>query len=314
MAFLVPLAAQAALQNGTFDSDFDATGLAFDTDDTKTQEVWLAGPSWARNSEGFAEKSDSGSDILLQGFALPEGTCIPNNWKVKVRFDYKNPNGEVSGKVKVLGFTSGTWSSADGTTTGEPVTLVEADLADTIVNEETGETEFATFQTCSTLTGDNSNFAFLAIGFDLPDPVTVGNNSAVDNVEVLLVAPVTLKLTPRTLNLKSKGNWVTVAVSNPPSCYSLTDIDTSTLELSVGSDCFGSDGFGPDWFKVLKNKVHAKFSRAELIEMLGTTTGQAVPVMVSGTFNDGVAFEGVTHIKVINPGKPKPPKNNPKGK
>jgi hypothetical protein len=311
MALFVPLTAQAELQDGTFDTDaaFDNTGLAFDVTNSDTYAKWLAGTSWVRNNvENFAEKTSDGDDIILQGFAVPEDLCIGNGWKVKVSFDYKNPDPENFGKVKVYTFnaTSGSWDSADGVAAGFTGTPVDADLLDTI-DEETGQAVMEPFQTSFTLTGDASNYAFLAIGFDLPDPVSVDGedaprNSAVDNVEVNLVAPANMKLTPRTLNLKSKGRWVTVAITMPRgSCYTLDQIDTSEGNLPKLTFA-GSEGFAPDWFKVLKRKFMAKFDRQKLVDMLGGTTGAAVPVAVCGTFTDGVAFEAETTLRVISPG------------
>ncbi|MDI6854912.1 MAG: hypothetical protein QME75_15070 [Deltaproteobacteria bacterium] len=306
MALFVPLTAQAELQNGNFDAAIDNSGQAFDVTNSDTYEKWLAGGSWERNSEGFAEKTGTGDDILLQGFALPD-TCIGSGWKIKVSFDYKNPDPAEGnpGTVKVYAFNdTGSWNSADGTVI-DGISLWEANLPDTIVDEGTGETDWVTYQASIPLTSEASNYKFLAIGFDLPDPVTptdVTYNSAVDNVVVTLVAPVNMKLTPRTLNLKSKGKWVNVTITMPRgSCYTLDQIDTSEGN-SPRLTFAGSEGFEADWSKVLKHKFMAKFDRQKLVDMLAGTTGSAVIVAVSGTFNDGVAFEGETTLRVINPG------------
>jgi hypothetical protein len=330
MALFVPLAAQAELIDGTFDTDaaFDNTGQAFDVTLPDTHEKWLSGGSWIRNNvENFAEKTIAGEDIILQGFALPEDLCIGNGWKVKVSFDYKNPddNPENPGNVKLYTFnaTSGSWNSLDGTAAGFTGLPVDADLLDTL--DENGQPVMEPYQTSFTLTGDASNYAFLAIGFDLPDPVTVTvddggtptdvtYNSAVDNVVVTFVAPVNMKLTPRTLNLKSRGNWVNVAIALPRdlSCYTLADIDTSSLKLT-----YGGGEVAAHWSKIQRRKVMAKFSRQELATLLNGATGSAIVVGVCGTFTDGVAFEGETTLRVINPGggssnKPAKPAKGPK--
>lgn len=308
VGLFVPLTAQAGLENGTFTDPFNTEGQTFNVTDPDTQEVWLAGESWGHTTEGaegFAEKSGGGNDILLQGFELPE-TCIAEGWKVKVRFDYKNPSESVNGNVKVYGFTnpdSGSWNSSTGVVGGDYLELLnDSNLTDTV---EEGVTEWAPYQNSVTLTSTQTGIKFLAIGFDLPAPVAE-DSSAVDNVELVLVAPVSMKFTPRTLNLKSKGTWVNVAISNPPECLSLTDIDTESLLLARA----GNDGFPPDWSKVLKKKVMAKFSREELIGMFpGITEPTIANVVVSGTFNNGIAFEGVTTVKVINSGKAKKSKS-----
>jgi len=110
--------------------------------------------------------------------------------------------------------------------------------------------------------------------------------------------PATIRIEPRTLNLKSVGQWVTCHIELPAG-YDVRDIEITRLRLNgvvaaeshptaVGDD----DGDGvPD--------LMVKFSREALIAVL--EPGEDVPMVVTGTVA-GEAFEGMDAIRVINPG------------
>jgi hypothetical protein len=118
---------------------------------------------------------------------------------------------------------------------------------------------------------------------------------------VLSVISATVDLDPDTLNLKSKGKWVTAYIELPED-YDVTDIDvdTVTLEDAVPAEHrptelgdYDDDGF---------TDLMVKFNRQALIEYLDGTTGE-VTLTVSGELGDGTPFEGNNTITVINPGK-----------
>ena len=59
--------------------------------------------------------------------------------------------------------------------------------------------------------------------------------------EVQLISePATIDIHPDTLNLKSKGNWITCYIELPQD-HSPTDIDVSTVLLAVGNDTIASE-------------------------------------------------------------------------
>ena len=106
---------------------------------------------------------------------------------------------------------------------------------------------------------------------------------------------------PDTLNLKSKGKWITAHIELPEG-YDVADIDVSTvmLEGTIAAedapteiDDYDNDGI-PD--------LMVKFDMQALIEYLDGTTGK-VALAVSGELSDGMTFEGSDNITVINPGK-----------
>jgi hypothetical protein len=100
----------------------------------------------------------------------------------------------------------------------------------------------------------------------------------------------TLRITPRTLNLKSKGRWVTARLTFNEDLAGM--VDPLSLEL---------EGIGSDRVKVLDDRtLQMKFSRKSLIALLSPGD---VTVCVSGTLTDGRTFSACDTIRVIRPGK-----------
>ena len=145
---------------------------------------------------------------------------------------------------------------------------------------------------------DDGNFEGL---LPLPDP-------RVEEVVVLFVgtedlAPVgtrflplqteanaTLRITPRTLNLKSNGRWVNAMLTFSTDVAGM--VDPLSLEL---------EGIAADRVKVLDDRtLQVKFSRKSLIALLSPGD---VTVCVSGTLTDGQTFSACDTIRVIRPGK-----------
>jgi len=132
-----------------------------------------------------------------------------------------------------------------------------------------------------------------------------------------------IDLDPDTLNLASKGRYVTCYIELPLD-YSVDDIEGSTVELvegamaipackvaqcdtaSEGTEANTSDRDGDGFCEYM-----VKFDRAIVQDALikagkdGTTT-----LTVTGQLNGGPAFEGTDTIEVVN----KPGKQNQKGK
>jgi hypothetical protein len=280
-ALLAPLAAQANLVSDTgFSSPTTADTLTVPNDDG----LWLVAPSGSWTFSSGAAVSIGGPDWLLQGCTLPS-TCFGPGWQVMLSFEYQS-NG--TGQVEMVGFTDGqTWSTDNGSTDGNPLTTISLPTNGSLTP----------FQTSFFLPSGSQNFVALGVGFNLATGTSV--TMTVQNVVMDLVAPVTFRLSPMTLNLKSKGNFVTGFIRKPPSCYTLSNIVQDTVQLTYNGGAIPAVTVNSHG-----NKFMVKFDRGELINLLNGITGP-VTLTVTGTFEDGIMFAGHTTIKVIKPGKGK---------
>jgi hypothetical protein len=102
----------------------------------------------------------------------------------------------------------------------------------------------------------------------------------------------TFDIDPNTLNLKSKGRWITCYITlNDP--YDVNDIDISTILLE--------DTIPAEWGDIQGDTLIVKFDRSEVEDMLPVGTYN---LKVTGELTDGTSFEGYSdEIKVIDPGK-----------
>lgn len=106
-----------------------------------------------------------------------------------------------------------------------------------------------------------------------------------------------MKVHPDTLNIKSKGRWVTVQVSFPGD-LDADDLDLETVELEVDGR-----GIAAKWARVGDGVLMVKFSREELKEIIDGLGD--VEIHVRGRFEGGSTFEGSDTIRIIYPGKHK---------
>jgi len=117
-----------------------------------------------------------------------------------------------------------------------------------------------------------------------------------------------INIDPDTLNLKSKGKWITCRIELPEG-YDVHDIDVSTIMLNgvvpaqprpVEITDTNGDGVA---------ELMVKFSRSAVQALL--TPDEETELIVSGELADGTIFEGTDTIRVIDPGKKngKGPKN-----
>jgi hypothetical protein len=104
-----------------------------------------------------------------------------------------------------------------------------------------------------------------------------------------------VEITPKVLNLKSRGQWVTAHISLPEQ-YKEEDIDVSSVRL-----LYKGSFVKAEWGKATKQFLMVKFSGDGVIEMLKSETGK-VQLTVTGLVN-GIEFSGTDTITVIKPGR-----------
>ena len=116
----------------------------------------------------------------------------------------------------------------------------------------------------------------------------------------LLQAPIsepaieaTIDIDPNTLNLQSKGKWITCYISLPAD-YNVVDINSASIVLEDNIKAAWT------WVDDEAQIIMVKFSRSEVESIL--QPGQ-VELKVSGEFINGRRFEGTDTINVINEGK-----------
>lgn len=145
---------------------------------------------------------------------------------------------------------------------------------------------------------NQDNPAMFLIGFeDKPDEGDADYQDMVISLE-LVTPPVdaTIDIDPNTLNLYSKGRWITVYIELPEN-YNVSDINASTVKLNgkipaeshpteIGDH--DTDGI-PD--------LMVKFDRQELIATLGS--GE-ISITITG-FANGILFEGNHTIRTKSP-------------
>ena len=118
-------------------------------------------------------------------------------------------------------------------------------------------------------------------------------------VELVIEPPVieaTVDIDPDTLNLKSKGKWITCYIELPEG-YDVADIDVSTVVLNdlVPAESRPTGILDHDGDGVLELMV--KFSRSGVQGILGTA--DQAELTVTGELADGTPFEGTDTIRVV---------------
>ncbi|MHC5083202.1 MAG: hypothetical protein ACYTET_04600 [Planctomycetota bacterium] len=99
------------------------------------------------------------------------------------------------------------------------------------------------------------------------------------------------RVTPRTLNQKSNGRWISAVLTLPAGTVA-DDVDMSSILLE--------DEVEPDRIKGTgqKTKISMKFSRAEVIDVLDA--GEAVEVELTAYLKDGTKIKATDTIRVIH--------------
>jgi len=118
---------------------------------------------------------------------------------------------------------------------------------------------------------------------------------------------------PETLNLKSRGQYVTVAINFSGTGYTANNITKGSITLVIKNS---TGDTSPDLKPVRPAQVEnglliLKFSRSSVQDAVKKLGGAGeYTAIVSGTFSNGTAFTGEDTFRAISPGRgPKSPKS-----
>jgi hypothetical protein len=130
--------------------------------------------------------------------------------------------------------------------------------------------------------------------FGEPYPINPVDPPAEGSANVLI--PATVVIEPETLNLKSKGKWITAYIIELSDGYAVGDIDITSVQL-----LYDGKSVGAEWGEVQDDgRLMVKFDRSAVQEMLDE--GDGVEMTVTGV-TDGTLFEGRDTIRVIDKGE-----------
>ncbi len=134
----------------------------------------------------------------------------------------------------------------------------------------------------------DTDIPFPAPGFDFYPFVKESGWENTTHDEELAVS---LDIDPDTLNLKSKGRWITAYLSIENA--SVYDIDISSILLQ--------DTLVPERYYYQDDVLMLKFDRQEFKDTV--EVGVSIEVKMSGKWKDGTEFEAYDHIRITNPGR-----------
>jgi predicted outer membrane repeat protein len=126
-------------------------------------------------------------------------------------------------------------------------------------------------------------------------PRVIGGRIDMGAYEYRLPISAEVRIVPRTINLQSKGEWITGFIQIPED-YVMNDIDANSvyLEGEIKPERF--------WLAEDNQIAIARFSREEVQAFL--TVGE-VELTITGQLTDGTIFEGKDTIKVTDKGNRK---------
>lgn len=142
------------------------------------------------------------------------------------------------------------------------------------------------------------------------DTVVVLGEPIGDDIDPIIIDPepepepisATVNITPKTINLKSRGKFITASIKLPNE-FNVNQIDGNTVQISA------IDGHSIEPISADKTRVEelesdscllAKFERRDLINVL--VPGDEVNITIEGLLTGGEKFTGADTIRVIEPG------------
>jgi hypothetical protein len=199
--------------------------------------------------------------------------------------------------------TSGSSITIEGTLNSTANTEFRLEFFSNTACDPSGYGEGETFLGSTNVTTNGSGNVNFVANFPVTVPAgqfitstaTDPNNNTSEFSACLQVTTATVEATvdfaPDTLNLKSKGKWITCYIELPEG-YDGEDIDVSTVKLS-----YGEDSVPAEWGDVQDGILMIKFDRSDVQDVL--EPGDEVEITVSGELTDDTPFEGSDTIRVI---------------
>jgi hypothetical protein len=124
-------------------------------------------------------------------------------------------------------------------------------------------------------------------------------NVAVESITFWVIIHANIAVDPRTLNLKSKGNWVTV-YTELPTGYSVADINVSTVMLNGTVPAALNPTAIGDYDRDGIPDLMLKFNRSAVVQYMvsqGVEFANAT-LTLSGHLKDGTSFQGSDVVRV----------------
>jgi len=124
------------------------------------------------------------------------------------------------------------------------------------------------------------------------NPRVIGGRIDMGAFEYRPVVPAKVRIVPRSINLASKGKWITCYISLPED-YNVADIDTNSVLLE---DEIQAQSL---WLDEEEQVAIAKFGRSAVQGILNIGW---VELTITGQLADGTVFKGTDVIRVIDKG------------
>ena len=238
---------------------------------------------------------ERGDQILIITDAIdPDG--------VSIRAD--TAGGTTPAKVKVCGVVTLSLGAGDEVvvTCGSVTIKVISGTADiTLVGDDREAT--AILGAGNTLTFEPTTFAFTTPSTNTDTVVIIIDGDKIPLAPGSTVLVANIDIDPETLNLKSKGNWITCYIEFPEG-YDVNEIDISTVILSIGSAPPIAAALSPtevgDYDSDDIPDLMVKFDRGAVQAVV---TPGSVEMTVTGSLTDGTQFQGTDTVLVIDKGK-----------
>jgi hypothetical protein len=132
------------------------------------------------------------------------------------------------------------------------------------------------------------------------NPRILGEKIDIGADEFVPPIPAIVKIMPKTLNLESKGNWITCLIIALSDGYDIGDINTDTIALN--------EEIKPAWSETddQEQKLLVKFERSKVQEMLMLNVAEdEVQMSVRGKLNDDTEFKVTDTIRIVRGGDKK---------